>query len=52
MGRRRSRCYAYFNNDWEGYAIENALYLKERLGQPVEPRVEMRALENAASAQG
>jgi uncharacterized protein YecE (DUF72 family) len=26
--------YAYFNNDWEGYAIENALYLKEQLGQP------------------
>ena len=24
--------YAYFNNDWEGYAIRNALGLKERLG--------------------
>ena len=24
--------FAYFNNDWEGYAIENALYLKETLG--------------------
>jgi uncharacterized protein YecE (DUF72 family) len=24
---------AYFNNDWEGYAIENAGYLKRRLGQ-------------------
>ena len=23
--------FAYFNNDWEGYAIENAHYLKERL---------------------
>ncbi len=44
--------FAYFNNDWEGYAIENALYLKERLGQPVEPVVAMRAFENAASAQG
>ena len=22
---------AYFNNDWEGYAIENGLWLKERL---------------------
>jgi uncharacterized protein YecE (DUF72 family) len=44
--------FAYFNNDWEGYAIENALYLKERLGQPVEPRSELRALENAAAAQG
>ena len=24
--------YAYFNNDWEGYAIRNALSLKQRLG--------------------
>jgi len=24
--------YAYFNNDWEGFAIRNALRLKERLG--------------------
>ncbi len=24
--------YAYFNNDWEGYAIKNALGLKQRLG--------------------
>jgi uncharacterized protein YecE (DUF72 family) len=23
--------FAYFNNDWEGYAIENALYLKRQL---------------------
>jgi uncharacterized protein YecE (DUF72 family) len=23
---------AYFNNDWEGYAIENAQHLKRRLG--------------------
>jgi len=23
--------FAYFNNDWEGYAIENALYVKRRL---------------------
>jgi uncharacterized protein YecE (DUF72 family) len=23
--------YAYFNNDWEGYAIENALWLKDEL---------------------
>ena len=27
--------YAYFNNDWEGFAVENALYLKGRLGRPV-----------------
>ena len=25
--------YAYFNNDWEGYAIENARYVQARLGQ-------------------
>ena len=23
--------YAYFNNDWQGYAVENALWLKRRL---------------------
>jgi uncharacterized protein YecE (DUF72 family) len=43
---------AYFNNDWQGYAIENALYLKAQLGQPVERSTEMLAFENAASAQG
>ena len=25
--------YAYFNNDWEGYATENAVYLRSALGQ-------------------
>ena len=24
--------YAYFNNDWEGFAVENARWLKQRLG--------------------
>jgi uncharacterized protein YecE (DUF72 family) len=43
--------YAYFNNDWEGYAIENALYLKERLGQPAAGGG-LLALANAAAAQG
>ena len=23
--------FAYFNNDWEGYAVENALYLRRSL---------------------
>ena len=34
IGRWRSDydVYAYFNNDWEGYAIRNALGLKRRLG--------------------
>jgi len=44
--------YAYFNNDWEGYAIENALYVKERLGQGVDPVAELLAVEKAAAAQG
>jgi uncharacterized protein YecE (DUF72 family) len=44
--------YAYFNNDWEGFAIENALYLKERLGQGVEPAEGITALEHALTAQG
>jgi uncharacterized protein YecE (DUF72 family) len=30
--RRDVDVYAYFNNDWEGFAIRNALWLKERLG--------------------
>jgi uncharacterized protein YecE (DUF72 family) len=44
--------FAYFNNDWEGYAIENALYLKRRLGQPAEAGSELSAFGNAAVAQG
>jgi uncharacterized protein YecE (DUF72 family) len=44
--------FAYFNNDWEGYAIENALYLKKRLGQRVEPQAELLAFGRAAAAQG
>ena len=30
--RRETEIYAYFNNDWEGYAIRNAKRLKEQLG--------------------
>src|SRR5215212_3796951 len=30
--RRRTEIYAYFNNDWEGYALRNARLLKDRLG--------------------
>jgi uncharacterized protein YecE (DUF72 family) len=43
--------YAYFNNDWEGYAIENALYLKARLGQPAAADESLGAFANAAGAQ-
>jgi uncharacterized protein YecE (DUF72 family) len=44
--------FAYFNNDWEGYAIENALYLKRRLGQETSAAADLLALANAAAAQG
>ena len=30
--RSRIDVYAYFNNDWEGFAVRNALWLKRRLG--------------------
>jgi uncharacterized protein YecE (DUF72 family) len=30
--RRRVEVYAYFNNDWEAFAVRNALRLKEMLG--------------------
>ena len=29
--RRRVEVYAYFNNDWDGYAVKNGLWLKKRL---------------------
>ena len=32
--RRRVEVYAYFNNDWEGFAVRNALALRERLSSP------------------
>jgi uncharacterized protein YecE (DUF72 family) len=30
--RAEGDVYAYFNNDWGGFAVENGLWLKERLG--------------------
>ena len=30
--RRDTEVFAYFNNDWEGYAIRNARLLKQGLG--------------------
>jgi uncharacterized protein YecE (DUF72 family) len=30
--RDRGDVYAYFNNDWEGYALENGRWLRRRLG--------------------
>ena len=32
--RQRVEIYAYFNNDWEGYAVKNGLWLKKRLRLP------------------
>ena len=29
---RSVEVFAYFNNDWQGFAVENALYLREVLG--------------------
>jgi uncharacterized protein YecE (DUF72 family) len=54
LGRWSSEAdvFAYFNNDWEGYAIENALYLKARLGQPTKRNAELAAFVNASAAQG
>ena len=28
---RRAEVFAYFNNDWEGFAVRNALGMRERL---------------------
>jgi uncharacterized protein YecE (DUF72 family) len=30
--RRKAEVYLYFNNDWEGFAINNALWMRKRLG--------------------
>ncbi len=32
--RRRVEVYAYFNNDWEAFAVRNARRLKAMLGEP------------------
>jgi hypothetical protein len=29
---RRAQVFAYFNNAWEGFAVRNALGMRERLG--------------------
>jgi uncharacterized protein YecE (DUF72 family) len=35
--RRQVEVYAYFNNDWEGFAVRNARWLRRHL-EPVRPR--------------
>ncbi|HEY3183801.1 MAG TPA: DUF72 domain-containing protein [Gaiellaceae bacterium] len=52
---RRVEVFTYFNNDWEGFAIANALELRQKLG--IEPPGEvdppsLSALERAEQAQG
>jgi uncharacterized protein YecE (DUF72 family) len=32
--RSRAEVFVYLNNDWEGFAVKNALWLKRRLSQP------------------
>jgi uncharacterized protein YecE (DUF72 family) len=32
--RARVEVFAYFNNDWDGFAVQNALWLKQRLPAP------------------
>ncbi len=32
LWRREVEVLAYFNNDWEGFAVENGLWMRERLG--------------------
>ena len=32
--RRRVEVFVYFNNDWEGFAVRNGMWLKERLRRP------------------
>jgi uncharacterized protein YecE (DUF72 family) len=36
--RARADVYAYFNNDWEGFAVRNALALRELVSQQPPPR--------------
>ena len=39
---RASRVFAYFNNDWEGFAVRNALGLRERLAGKAAPGIHPR----------
>jgi len=35
--RQRVDVFAYFNNDWEGYAVRDGLGLRSRLGVGMNP---------------
>jgi uncharacterized protein YecE (DUF72 family) len=48
--RRRAELFVYFNNDWEGFAVENALSLKRRLQPPRDGSTRVSAAARRASA--
>ena len=48
--RRRAEVFVYFNNDWEGFAVENARALKRRLQQSPAGRARGAAGAKRASA--
>jgi uncharacterized protein YecE (DUF72 family) len=48
--RRRAEVFVYFNNDWEGFAVENARLLKRRLRQSPGGRARAAAGATRASA--
>jgi uncharacterized protein YecE (DUF72 family) len=48
--RRRAEVFVYFNNDWEGFAVENARSLKRRLRQSPAGRAPAAAGARRASA--
>jgi uncharacterized protein YecE (DUF72 family) len=51
--RRSHAVYAYFNNDWKGFAVENALSLRRRLpGDGPEPGAEGGTRASARSRSG
>jgi uncharacterized protein YecE (DUF72 family) len=48
--RRRAEVFVYFNNDWEGFAVENARSLKRRLRPSPDGRAPAAAVATRASA--
>jgi uncharacterized protein YecE (DUF72 family) len=48
--RRRAEVFVYFNNDWEGFAVENARSLKRRLQRSPAGRAPAAAAARRASA--
>ena len=48
--RRRAQVFVYFNNDWEGFAVDNARSLKRRLRPSPDGRAPAAAAATRASA--